>query len=482
MPTNTLTQSPAMPLSTGPGLEVDEERLADHIANDFTRRFPRFAAYSGISRWQVVAMAISLGIALGALAVAPRIAFLILVISTTIVTGTSTVVGVAGMVRHRRGAAASPELDDTDLPPYTVLVPAYHEEEVIGDLVRCMHALNYPADMLEVLILVERRDLPTKKAIAEAQPAPFIRVVELPAGLPQTKPRSCNAGLLAATGDLLVIYDAEDRPEPDQLRKAAARFHASADDVACLQATLLVNNADRNFITRQFALEYAVRYTLTLPGMAALGLPIPLGGTSNHFRTEALRRLGGWDAWNVTEDADLGMRCQAMGYRVGVLDSVTWGESTTTAPTWLRQRTRWLKGFLVTALVHTRNPVTALREFHLGGLVTVVILLAGTPLHYLAQSMALLVWASHTGGLSGAELPHTSLTAGLLGLAGLLASLSLQLIAARRRVSGRSIAVFTPFLPAYWVLQWAAAWRALVQLVRAPFQWEKTPHGATTQQ
>ena len=462
------------------------DELADYIAEDFSLRHPAFAAKAGIARWQrIVAAGVVLA---GAAAVisAPQLLWFALTLCTALVTLTMVGISAVGLYARRRsgtgpniGVDGGPRpLSDAELPTYTVLVPAYHEEAVIGDLVRTLQRMDYPSDKLEVLILVERRDHATKQAIRDADPAAHIRIVELPPGAPQTKPRSCNAGLLLAQGELLVIYDAEDRPDPGQLRAAAAMFAQGGTDLACVQAKLLVHNADRNFITSQFALEYAMRYELTVPGLARLGLPIPLGGTSNHFRTATLRALGGWDAWNVTEDADLGMRCQAMGYRVDVVDSVTWGESTHTFQAWLGQRTRWLKGFMLTALVHSRTPRQTTRRFRPSGLVTLLVVVAGTPLHYAAQSIALAIWLTDVLRPGGPSLPHEfGVGTGLL-FAGLIGTLMLEMVAARRSAGTRATAVLAPMLPVYWVMQWIATWRASVQLIRRPFQWEKTTHGA----
>ena len=367
-------------------------------------------------------------------------------------------------------------MPDAGLPAYTILVPAYEEQDVIGGMVRCLENLDYPKDRLEALILVERRDAATKQAIAAADPAPFIRIVEIPPGAPQTKPRSCNAGLLLAKGDLIVIYDAEDRPDPGQLRVVAAQFAAADDTLACVQAKLMVANAARSFITRQFALEYCLRYELTLPGLARLGLPIPLGGTSNHFRTQVLRELGGWDAWNVTEDADLGMRCTALGYRVEVANSVTYGEMPHQVKAWTKQRTRWLKGFMLTALVHTRNPARTWRTFGRAGTATMLTFMAGTPLLYLAQPIVLAIWISGYKGLTAPHLPAGSIVPDVQ-LAVFIAWTALVVAAARRHKLAS--AVFAPLLPAYWVMHWTASWRGLYQLIRAPFLWEKTPHPAT---
>jgi glycosyltransferase XagB len=452
------------------------EAVADHMANNFARLRPHLAAKSGFARWQRAA---GLAAAAGVVAwfvIAPSLLWIALVAAITMITAAHLMIAVAARRRgpgsSAVGAAAVP---DAELPGYTILVPAYQEQDVIGGMVRCLEALDYPKDRLEALILVERRDTATKQAIRAADPAPFIRIVEIPPGKPQTKPRSCNAGLLLAKGDLIVIYDAEDRPDPGQLRLVAAHFAAADDTLACVQAKLMVANAGQNFITRQFALEYCLRYELTLPGLARLGLPIPLGGTSNHFRTEVLRQLGGWDAWNVTEDADLGMRCSALGYRVEVADSVTRGEMPDRIAAWTRQRTRWLKGFMLTALVHTRNPARTWRTFGRAGTITMLTFLAGTPLLYLAQPIVLAIWASGYTGFAARHLP-VSFPLAMTQLAVLAVWTALVTAAAHRHKL--TTAVFAPLLPAYWLMHWTASWRGLYQLIRSPFLWEKTPHTA----
>jgi glycosyltransferase XagB len=451
--------------------------IADRMANDFSRHSPARSAKAGFALWQKVGGIALVALAAFTMAIVPAIFCLVLVAIGAIVTLGQYLISLAGVRApdaRARARRPDPAVAEEELPSYTVLVPAYNEEAVIAGLVNCLGQIDYPAHLLEVLILVERRDTATKEAIAAARPASFIRVVEIPPGAPQTKPRSCNAGLMLAKGELLVIYDAEDRPEPDQLRIAAARFRAGGDRLACVQAKLMVHNGGDSFVARQFALEYCLRYELTLPGLARLGMPVPLGGTSNHFRTDVLRRLGGWDAWNVTEDADLGMRTRALGYDVQVIDSVTWGEAPTRVRPWVRQRTRWFKGFLLTHLVHTRQPLRTWRSFRPSGVLTLLLLLAGTPVLFLTQSLLLAVSASGYQGPFHLQLP-VQLPELVLQVAMLTIYAALAVTAARRW--GQAGAVFAPLVPLYWLMYWWAAWRAIYQLVRSPFVWEKTPHG-----
>ena len=453
------------------------EVVADHMAYHFSRRSPHLAANSGVALWQRAGGVVAALGAVALLVIAPLILWIILTAAITAITLAHVVIAVASRWR-RPGTGApggAPAVPDAGLPRYTILVPAYQEQDVIAGMVRSLEALDYPQDRLEALILVERRDIATQRAILDANPAEFIRIVEIPPGKPQTKPRSCNAGLLLAKGDLIVIYDAEDRPDPGQLRLVAAQFLASGDKLACVQAKLMVSNAAQSFITRQFALEYCLRYELTLPGLARLGLPIPLGGTSNHFRTSVLRELGGWDAWNVTEDADLGMRCSALGYRVEVADSVTRGQMPHQIGSWTRQRTRWLKGFMLTALVHTRNPARTWHTFGRAGTLTMLTFMAGTPLLYLAQPIVLAIWASGYKGFFAQHL-QVSLILAIIQFVILGVWTTLMATAAHRH--RLTSIVFAPLLPAYWLMHWTATWRGLYQLISAPFLWEKTPHTA----
>jgi len=247
-------------------------------------------------------------------------------------------------------------------PRYTVLAALHDEAEVVGQLIQRLSRIDYPPHRLEGLLILEAGDHDTIAAARAARRPDWLDVLVIPPGRPQTKPRALNHALALATGDLLTVYDAEDDPDPLQLREAAARFAADRPGrLACLQAPLRIRTpadprAAAPFLDRQFAAEYASLFETALPGLARLGLPFPLGGTSNHFRVDVLRAVGGWDAWNVTEDADLGFRLWEHGYRLGVIGRPTWETPPGALTHWLPQRTRWLKGWMQTYLVHTRAP------------------------------------------------------------------------------------------------------------------------------
>lgn len=237
-------------------------------------------------------------------------------------------------------------MQDADLPTYTVLVPLYREARVVPALLAHLASLDYPASKLEVLLLVEEDDHETLAAVQAAKPPAYFTLLTLPPGQPRTKPKALNVGLLFARGEFLVVYDAEDRPEPDQLKKAVVAFRKGSEHLTCVQAALNYYNREENSLTRLFAMEYAHWFDYLLPGLFQLGLPMPLGGTSNHFRTERLRQLGGWDPFNVTEDADLGLRMAGRGLTVAVLNSTTWEEAPHHLTAWIRQRSRWIKGYM----------------------------------------------------------------------------------------------------------------------------------------
>ncbi len=451
------------------------DEVADEMANGFARRMPELAARTGVARWQKrAAWAIVVGTAVAL--VAGGAPLMIAVVGVVFVAAMFFKVLMAVMSVSPPVTATPRQLSDDELPTYTVLVPAYQEEAVIGETVRCIANLDYPNDKLEILVLVERRDEATARAVRAVDPPDHVRIVELPPGLPQTKPRSCNLGLMLARGDLLVIFDAEDRPERDQLRKAASQFAAGGPTLACVQARLNFYNARRNLLTRMFALEFAYWFDLMLVGLDRLGLPIPLGGTSNHLRTSVLRDIGGWDAWNVTEDADIGIRLASAGKRVEVVDSTTWEECPAHNWAWTKQRTRWLKGYLLTLLVHTRSPVAAARRFGAAGMMTLVALVGGTPISAMLWPLAfVLPFAGAVPIVGRSTVLSAYVTSGAMwGVVGLTALATMA--AGRRRGFGWGLAAL---LPGYLLMHTVAAWRGVRQLVREPFTWEKTSHHAT---
>ncbi len=371
-------------------------------------------------------------------------------------------------------------IDDRDLPRYTLLVPAYKEPEVIQTLVTALDDLDYPPAKLEVLILLEADDADTLEAVRAASPGASVRVVVVPAGEVTTKPRACNYGLQLATGELVTIFDAEDIPEPLQLRRAAIAFADAGPQTVCLQARLTYYNADQNIITRWFAAEYLTWFNHVLPGLTALRAPIPLGGTSNHIRTDVLRGVGGWDPYNVTEDADLGVRLARLGHTVGVLDSLTAEEANSDFINWVKQRSRWYKGYLQTWLVHMRHPRVLRREIGWRGVAGLNLFIGGTPLLALINPVMwglTLVWfLGHPHVIEELFPAPISYVALFTWVVGNIAVVYAGLVSIRE-VRREELWASALIVPVYWVMMALAATKAMVQLVRNPSFWEKTTHG-----
>lgn len=391
---------------------------------------------------------------------------------------------LAGLLLHdvESGAPAPGAVESPrDWPLYTVLLPVYHEAGMLPGLQRAIAALDYPRDRLEAILLVEADDTATREAAARLETPAWWRVLVVPPGTPRTKPRACNAGLAEARGEFVVVFDAEDRPEPDQLKQAVRAFRRLPCHVACLQARLNYYNSRDNLLTRCFALEYAAWFDLYLPGLHSLRGVIPLGGTSNHFRAATLRAIGGWDPWNVTEDCELGVRLALARLETRILGSTTWEEAVSRIGPWLRQRSRWIKGYWQTHLVHTRAPLAMLRRLGpwrtllmlltIGGQVAVLLL---NPLCWLL----LAAWLCNPWPLHDPARPFgRALLVGSvgLGLSNLLFVIIHALAAVRRR--RLDLLPATLLMPFYWVLVSLGAWRGVLQFLVAPFKWEKTPHG-----
>ncbi|HLX39555.1 MAG TPA: glycosyltransferase, partial [Ktedonobacteraceae bacterium] len=268
-------------------------------------------------------------------------------------------------------------LQDADWPPYTVLCPLYKEARVVPQFAKAMQAMDYPHDKLQILFLTEEDDVETRKAIFSLHLPPHFQVVTVPDGSPRTKPRACNYGLIEATGQYVVIYDAEDVPDPLQLKKAVLTFANHGADLACVQAKLNFYNPEQNMLTRWFTAEYSLWFDLILPGLQKAKLAIPLGGTSNHFPVQTLRALGGWDAFNVTEDCDLGLRLSWFRLKTVIVDSTTYEEANSRVKNWIRQRSRWIKGYMQTYLVHMREPMHYIRNGRLRELFSLQVLIGG---------------------------------------------------------------------------------------------------------
>ena len=376
-------------------------------------------------------------------------------------------------------------LKDADWPQYTILCPLYHESAVVPQFIKAMQALDYPTNKLQVLFLTEANDSRTRETIlAGGLPAHF-HILTMPDSSLRTKPRACNYGLLHATGQYVVIYDAEDIPDPLQLKKAVLTFANHETDMVCVQAKLNCYNSQQNLLTRWYTADYSMWFNLVLPGLQRLGLAVPLGGTSNHFLTAALRILGGWDAYNVTEDCDLGLRLARCHLKTVLLDSTTQEEATSLLKNWLRQRSRWIKGYMQTYLVHMRQPLKMIRERQYKDLFSLHVVVGNrvgilflNPLMW-AFTLFYIVFHQYPVVVTfyHAVFPRPVMYLGLFCLVfGNFFYVYLYLLGCLRQKQYQ-LMLWALLIPGHWILSTLAAVFALWELVFKPHYWQKTIHG-----
>jgi glycosyltransferase XagB len=375
------------------------------------------------------------------------------------------------------------ELTDDKLPNYTVVIALYREASVVEHLVQAIDAFDYPKSKLDIKLVVEQRDAETLARIVELRLPSCYEVVVAPSGKPQTKPRALNIALSSARGELIVVYDAEDIPAPDQLRLAASHFVIDKE-LDCLQGRLAIRNHGDSWLSKLFAIEYAILFDLINPGLCALNLPIPLGGSSNHFRVRSLVGVGAWDEWNVTEDADLGIRLARFGYQVKALESDTWEEAPYEFGIWFRQRVRWQKGWMQTLIVHSRRPIFFWRDLGPSRAMAATILIFGAIFGCLFWPAFAVetIWRAVTVG-QGEISPWREMSdvfTYILALSGIWAILLPAVIAAKFRRLKVTPGVLL-LLPIYYLLVSAATWAAIFDLALRPHYWAKTAHGRTRQ-
>lgn len=369
-------------------------------------------------------------------------------------------------------------ISPAELPVYTVMIALYQEADVVPQLVRAMLALNWPRSKLQILFLCEADDAATLTALRCQVLPQSCDIIPIAKYGPRTKPKALNYGLLLSKGAFVVVYDAEDRPDPDQLLEAFQRFQSADEKLGCLQAPLKIANAHESLVARMFAFEYAAHFQSFLPWLAHRGLVLPLGGSSNHFRYDCLIAIGGWDPHNVTEDAELGTRLARLGYRTEMIARATFEDAPTETGVWFRQRTRWFKGWIQTWLVQMRKPFTVLVQLGLRSFIVYQLLAAGMIVSSLLYPLTLLFMLSVTfSWLSGSDVfaQHRDiLWIDLINI--VMGYLSFHRLG-RRALAGTTMpGRILPWIPLYWLLMSLAAWRALGQLNTRPFLWEKTPH------
>lgn len=400
------------------------------------------------------------------------------------------------LARHRKrksGAASllSPDHEPTlspdegsATPVYSIMVALYGEAQQVPDLVDSLLQLDWPREKLEIKLVCEADDHATVAAVRATLAklrTNIVHLVEVPAALPRTKPKALNYALPLCRGDYVVIYDAEDRPHPLQLREARGRFLAGEKNLGCLQAPLQIHNHSESLLSSQFALEYSALFKGLLPALSAHNLPLPLGGTSNHFRRGALTDTLGWDPYNVTEDADLGIRLARRGWSIGTLTYPTMEEAPVSVGVWIKQRTRWMKGWMQTVLVHLRHPASLHRDLGVRGSLIFYLLMVGMVVSSLVHPLFIALigtalWMAPEGGIGNFLMAYplfmfdvVTISLGYLAFA----AIAWQTLPSQKLAALRGHLIFLPF---YWLLISVAAWRALIHLFIKPHEWEKTPH------
>jgi cellulose synthase/poly-beta-1,6-N-acetylglucosamine synthase-like glycosyltransferase len=461
----------------------------DQAISGLARQQPACSAAGPIWIWQIIASAVAVGLIAGGFSVLPyatlgavsgviALPFLCVTLLRVIALREIIASPRKAVPRQLPAALIAPQT----LPLYTVMVPLFREVKVLPGLLQSLQAIIYPRAKLEILLVLEAVDIETQAAVLAMALPGNIRTVVVPDQAPRTKPKALNYALQFARGQYVVVYDAEDRPEPDQLLRALTAFERGPPDLGCVQAQLNIYNPRASWLTRHFTIEYSALFDAILPALARLGLPVPLGGTSNHFRRDTLIATGGWDPFNVTEDADLGFRMARRGWRTAILASTTWEEAPVTIGQWIKQRTRWLKGWMQTYLVHTRRPWRLNAELGMRGALGFHALMGALILSALVHPLFYILLACHA--VLGELLTPSDTIAGTIfwtvaciNLAGgYVASILVGALSVWRR-GRRGLALSAVFMPVIWLLMSAAAYRALYQLARDPYLWEKTEHG-----
>jgi cellulose synthase/poly-beta-1,6-N-acetylglucosamine synthase-like glycosyltransferase len=485
------TGMPLLPvIADGAQIRQQISRLyGDELARKAATRVPAHESCRGWSRqgnWRAFWALSALALVLAALALSPLWTLTVAIlwaVLTLVMSTTLKAAALLAMLRRprRTGLQVAHGAPDTfRLPRVSMLVPLLREREIAGALISRLSRLTYPKSLLDVMLVLEEGDTVTRDTLARTDLPPWITVIEVPeANQLTTKPRALNYALDFCQGSIIGVWDAEDAPEPDQIEQVVTRFQQAPPKVACLQGVLDYYNSRSNWLSRCFTIEYASWWRVILPGIARLGLVLPLGGTTLFFRADVLKHLGGWDAHNVTEDADLGVRLARHGYVTELLPTVTFEEANCRAWPWVRQRSRWLKGFLITWCVHMRRPGVLLQDLGLTRFLGVQTMLLATFSQFLCAPLLWSFWLALAG------LPHpVGQTLGSEAMWAMaiffLASEALNLAIAAAGV-GRPghwhLLGWTLSMPLYFPLGTLAAFKAMHEFIRSPFFWDKTQHG-----
>jgi cellulose synthase/poly-beta-1,6-N-acetylglucosamine synthase-like glycosyltransferase len=477
---------------------VYDDELTNESINKLADEQPKNSAKQTFTKGQLISMAlIALLILIGALTNAMRTFVLVNIIlqfvylAITLLKFRILVKGTETTSQMRISEEELAAIDERQLPIYTILIPMYKEKDVAKKLYNSIDKLDYPKQKLDVRLLLEANDTETIEVIHSLNLPPYYTVIIVPDSFPKTKPKACNYGLIRARGEYVVIYDAEDRPDPDQLKKVFLSFKKLPKEAICIQCKLNYFNSNQNLLTKWFTQEYSMWFELLLPGVVHMDIPVPLGGTSNHFKTEYLKQVGAWDPYNVTEDADLGVRLFKEGYITAVLDSHTWEEANSRVGNWIRQRSRWIKGYMQTWFVHMRNPVRLLKELKLRGFLGFQAMIFASFLLPIANPFLwamIIIWyltkAQWISELFPSYIYYVStflfiignfffIYSNIVGMFWVIEDMEKK----GKHVFSYGMLKYALFTPIYWVLMSIAGIKALWQLIVNPFHWEKTDHG-----
>jgi cellulose synthase/poly-beta-1,6-N-acetylglucosamine synthase-like glycosyltransferase len=400
------------------------------------------------------------------------------------VTGLRTVAAIVQLRAARRlgqnwQSRRTRSPNNATLPSISILVPLFQESAIASRLIEHLKKIDYPVDKFEILLALEADDDTTADTLKTVEIPHWMQVVRVPPGNLRTKPWAMNYALDFAKGDIIGIYDAEDSPAPDQLRKVAKTFATAPPDVACLQGVLDFYNVRQSWLTRCFTIDYAIWFRLVLPGLVRMGFAIPLGGTTVFMKRDMLEKIGRWDAHNVTEDADLGIRLARRGYKTAFVPSVTFEEATATIPAWLRQRSRWIKGYAMTWAVHMREPLRLWRDLGPKRFFGFQILFLGTLSQFVLAPVLWSFWLVIMGFYHPIEAVAPWHVIVALGALYLLAEVSTLAVAALSVATPRhrSLIWWVPLMHLYFPLSAISCWKGAIELVTRPFFWDKTSHG-----
>jgi len=416
---------------------------------------------------------------LAAAALAPALVFSALVLWASGWLLVSTLLRIAAAFAAGRTEPRRPPPLPGRLPAISLLVPLFRERDIAGDLVAHLSRLDYPSDRLEICLIVEKHDTITRAALARTDLPATMRILVVPPGSLQTKPRALNYALDFTRGEIVGVYDAEDSPAPDQLMKVAAHFAAARPDVACLQGRLDFYNPRQNWLARCFTIDYATWFGVILPGLDRMGLAVPLGGTTLFFRRDVLDRLGGWDAHNVTEDADLGIRLARHGWRTELIPTVTEEEANCRLWPWIRQRSRWIKGYAMTWAVHMRKPRTLLADLGAWRFFGFQAVFLGSLSQFILAPLLWSFWLVLLGlphPLADAMPPALVLALATLFLVSEVVNIAVSAWACRG-ARHRWLIPWVPTMHFYFPLAAIASWKGLAEIASHPFFWDKTDHG-----